>query len=74
MSAVCNACWSTHDFETIHVHMHTKLENGVLRNGQQLGSAVNTFLDNGKFEAMKTLSTYMVIELRAAVSFVLKLW
>ena len=37
------------------VHMHT-LENGILRNEQQLGSAVNNFFDQGNFEAMKTLS------------------
>ena len=40
----------------LHVHMRTRLENGVLSNGQQSGSAVNSFLDQGKFEAMKTLS------------------
>ena len=40
----------------LHVCMHTRLENGVLCNGQQLGSAVNSFLDQGKFEAMKMLS------------------
>ena len=37
----------------LHVHMCTRLENSVLRNRQQLGSAVNTFIDNRKFEAMK---------------------
>ena len=40
----------------LHVRMRTRLENGVLRNGQQLGSAVNSFFDQGKFEAMKMLS------------------
>ena len=38
------------------VRMRTRLENGVLRNGQQLGSAENSFFDNSKFEAMKSLS------------------
>ena len=38
------------------MHMCTKLENGVLRNGQQPGSAVNSFIDLGEFEATKTLS------------------
>ena len=28
----------------LHVRMRTRLENGVLRNGQQSGSAVNSFL------------------------------
>ena len=36
--------------------MCTKLENDVLRNGQQLGSAENSFFDYSKFEAMKSLS------------------
>ena len=40
----------------LHVRMCTKLENGALRNGQELGSAVNSFFDQGKAEAMKTLS------------------
>ena len=39
----------------LHVRMCTKLENGVLCNGQQLGSAVNNFFDHGKL-AMKSLS------------------
>ena len=38
------------------MHMRTTFENGVLRNGQQLGSAVNSFIDLGEFGAMKTLS------------------
>ena len=38
------------------LRMGTRLENGVLRNGQQHGSAVNTFIDQGKLEAMKRLS------------------
>ena len=37
----------------LHVRMRTRLENGVLRNGQQSGCG---FFDKGKFEAMKTLS------------------
>ena len=36
--------------------MRTRLENGVLRNGQQPGSAENNFFDHSKFEAMKSLS------------------
>ena len=31
-------------------------KNGVLRNGQQPGSAINSFIDQGEFGAMKTLS------------------
>ena len=40
----------------LHVHMCTKLENGVLCNGQPTQSVVNGFSDQGEFEAMKTLS------------------
>ena len=36
--------------------MRTKLENGVLSNGQQPQSVVNGFVDQGEFEAMKMLS------------------
>ena len=38
------------------VRMRTKLENGVLHNEQQPQSVVNGFIDQGEFEAMKTLS------------------
>ena len=38
------------------MRMHKRLENGVLHDGQQFGSAVNSFIDQGKFETMKTLS------------------
>ena len=38
------------------VRMRKTLENGVLRNEQPSGSAVNKFFDQGNFEAMKTLS------------------
>ena len=37
------------------VHMRTKLENGVLRDVTQPGSAVNSFIDQDEFEATKTL-------------------
>ena len=40
----------------LRVRMRTKLENGVLSNGQQPQSVVNGFIDQGEFEAMKTLS------------------
>ena len=40
----------------LRMHIRTRLENGILRNGQQPSSAVNIFTDQGKFEAMKTLS------------------
>ena len=40
----------------LHVHTCTKLENGVLRNGQPTQSVVNGFSDQGEFEAMKMLS------------------
>ena len=38
------------------MRMRTTFENGVLRNGQQSVSAVNNFIDQGEFGAMKTLS------------------
>ena len=38
------------------VRMRTTFENGVLRNGQQPGSDVNSFIDLGEFGTMKTLS------------------
>ena len=40
----------------LRVCMRTTFENGVLRNGQQSVSAVNNFIDQGEFVAMKTLS------------------
>ena len=40
----------------LRVRMRTIFENGVLRNEQQSGSAVNSFIDQGEFVAMKTLS------------------
>ena len=40
----------------LRVRMRTTFENGVLRNGQQSGSAVNSSIDQGEFRAMKTLS------------------
>ena len=43
----------------LHVCMHTKLENGVLSNGQQTQSVVNGFIDQGEFEAMKTYAKWL---------------
>ena len=40
----------------LRVRMRTTFENGVLRNGQQPGSAVNSSIDQGEFRVMKTLS------------------
>ena len=40
----------------LRVRMRTTLENGVLRNRQQPGRAENSFIDQDKFVAMKTLS------------------
>ena len=39
------------------VRMRTTFENGVLRNSQQPGSAMNSFIDLVEFGAMKTLSS-----------------
>ena len=36
--------------------MRTTFENGVLRNGQQPGRDVNSFIDQDEFVVMKTLS------------------
>ena len=41
----------------LDVHVHTRLKNGVLRNEQQPGSAVNSFFDHSNFEAMKSPSS-----------------
>ena len=55
----------------LHVRMRTRLENGVLRNGQQSGSAVNSFFDLGKLEAVKTLSGWEACTVMS-IGFVLK--
>ena len=47
--------WFGNKTTYVRVHMCTTLENGILRNGQQLGGAVNSFINQGKFVA-KTLS------------------
>ena len=38
------------------MRMHTTLKNDVLCNEQPFGSAVNSFFDQGNFEAMKMFS------------------
>ena len=43
----------------LHVRMRTTFGNGVLRNGQQPGSAVSNFIDLGEFGTMKTLSGHI---------------
>ena len=55
----------------LYIRMYTRSENDVLRNGQQPGSAENSFFDHSKFEVMKSLSG---LKLRAVMSinFVLK--
>ena len=40
----------------LRVRRHTTLENGVLRIRQQAGRTENSFINQGKFVAMKTLS------------------
>ena len=40
----------------LRVRMRTTYKNGVLRNGQQPSRAENSFIDQGEFVAMKTLS------------------
>ena len=46
---------------TLHLRMCTNLENGIQRNGQQQGRAVNNFFDQGEFEALKTLSGHRAL-------------
>ena len=38
------------------VHMCTTEESGIIHNGQHLGSAVNSFINQGEFVTMKMLS------------------
>ena len=45
----------------LHVHMHTKLENRVLHNRQQPDSAVNSFIDQSEFGAIRTLSSHRAL-------------
>ena len=40
----------------LRVRMHTALENGVLRNRQQVRRAENSFINQDEFVAMKMLS------------------
>ena len=40
----------------LRVRMRTTFENGVLCNGQQPGSAVNSSIDQGEFRTMKMLN------------------
>ena len=42
----------------LRVRMRTTLENGVLRNGQQVSRADNSFINQDEFVALKTLSGY----------------
>ena len=42
------------------MRMRTKLENGVLSNGQQPQSVVNGFVDQDEFKGMKMLSGWEV--------------
>ena len=47
----------------LRVRMHTKLENGVLSNGQQPQECCKwLFVDQGKFKAMKTLSGWEAVQ------------
>ena len=55
----------------LHVRMRTTFKNGVLRSGQQLGSAVNSSIDQGEFRAMKTLSD-SIARTVISISFVIK--
>ena len=68
------SCWSTRTISHVHQSCsqtnhrgywfgnengRTSLKNGVLRNGQQPGSAGNSFFDYSEFEAMKSLSGWV---------------
>ena len=41
------------------MHMRTTVKNGVIRNGQQPSSAVNSSIDQGEFRTIKTLSGHI---------------
>ena len=56
----------------LRVRMCTTLENGVLRNGQQPVRAENSFIDQGEFVAMKTLSVVAKLRAVISISFVIK--
>ena len=56
----------------LRVHMRTTLENGVLHNGQQPGRAENSFIIQGEFVAMKTLSGHKPLSSVISISFELK--
>ena len=43
----------------LNVCMRTRLKNGVLCNGQQTGSAGNSFFDYSEFEVMTSLSGWV---------------
>ena len=47
-------------WERLYVRMRTTLENGILRNGQQLGRAENSFIDQGEFVAMKISISFVI--------------
>ena len=51
------------------VRMHTKLQNGIVCNGQQPQSVV---IDYGEVEAMKTLIGCIELRVVIRISFVLK--
>ena len=54
----------------LRVRMRTVFENGVLRNGKQPGSAVNSFIDQGEFGAVMTLVVWLCAVI--SISFVIK--
>ena len=74
---VCTACWSTCNFTCalvprpitmvfglrmrLHMCMRTKLKNGIWRNRQQFGSAVNHFINQGEFEVIETLNSHRAL-------------
>ena len=45
----------------LDMRMRTRLENAILHNGQQLGSAENSFVDHSKFEGTKLLSGWEAV-------------
>ena len=57
---------------TLRVRMRAALENGVLHNGQQPGRAENSFINQGEFVAMKTLSGHNPLSSVISISFGLK--
>jgi len=65
MSAVCNACRSTPQPMTMVIGLRTRLHECMCTKQtaarQQPGSVVNSFIEQGEFEAIKTLGGHRAL-------------